>query len=273
MRERIIRELRRAAAQSTFDRARWTAIRDRLADIQISTIDAFCLSLLREFPLEADLDPGFGMADETEVPRLVDRSLDTSLAIFIGLAKREPDVALVLAQLGLNRTREGARAPAAAAAGGVGRARPLPGERPADLTRTRLPPRGRRSSICSRGVDGGLERFLARAGPQPRYQLLAQDLRRLDRSGRRTTPRSRPDEPRRRALPEGGRQAADERSHPSVHERRLSGAEAGSATGRRRCARRAVERILRAFSRDLNVVLARGVRRCSRSRSRSTRRR
>ncbi len=107
MRERIIRDLRRAAAQSTFDRARWAAIRDRLADIQISTIDAFCLSLLREFPLEADLDPGFGMADETEVPRLVDRSLDLSLAIFVGLSKREPDLALVLAQLGLARTREG----------------------------------------------------------------------------------------------------------------------------------------------------------------------
>jgi len=107
MRERILRDLRRAAAQSTFDRARWAAIRDRLGDIQISTIDAFCLSLLREFPLEADLDPGFGMADETEVPRLVDQSLDKSLAIFIGLAKREPDLALVLAQLGLTRTREG----------------------------------------------------------------------------------------------------------------------------------------------------------------------
>src|SRR5687768_5300137 len=107
MRERIVRELRRGAEQSTFDRARWRAIRDRLADIQISTIDAFCLSLLREFPLEADLDPGFGLADETEVPRLVDQSLDKSLAIFIGLAKRESDLALVLAQLGLTRTREG----------------------------------------------------------------------------------------------------------------------------------------------------------------------
>ncbi|MDE0830601.1 MAG: hypothetical protein OSB03_15515 [Vicinamibacterales bacterium] len=44
---------------------------DRLGETAISTIDAFCLSLLREFPLEADLDPAFGMADETEVPRLV----------------------------------------------------------------------------------------------------------------------------------------------------------------------------------------------------------
>src|SRR5689334_6011462 len=55
MRERIVRDLRRAADQSSFDRARWSALRDRLGDIQISTIDAFCLSLLREFPLEADL--------------------------------------------------------------------------------------------------------------------------------------------------------------------------------------------------------------------------
>src|SRR5438093_1160252 len=83
--------LPRAAELNTFDRARWIALRDRLADIQISTIDAFCLSLLREFPLEADLDPGFTMADETEVPRLVEQALDKSLAIFVGLAKREPD--------------------------------------------------------------------------------------------------------------------------------------------------------------------------------------
>ncbi len=58
MRERIIRELKEAASRSEFDRARWNDLRDRLGEIAISTIDAFCLSLLREFPLEADLDPG-----------------------------------------------------------------------------------------------------------------------------------------------------------------------------------------------------------------------
>ena len=42
-------------------------------DITIATIDAFCLALLREFPLEADVDPGFELADETETPRLVER--------------------------------------------------------------------------------------------------------------------------------------------------------------------------------------------------------
>ena len=31
-------------------------------------------TLLREFPLEADVDPGFDLADETETPRLVERS-------------------------------------------------------------------------------------------------------------------------------------------------------------------------------------------------------
>jgi hypothetical protein len=107
MRERILRELRLSASRSEFDRARWNALRDRLGDIAISTIDAFCLSLLKEFPLEADLDPGFELADETEVPRLIDETLDQALRMFVGMARTEPDIRLVLAQLGLARTREG----------------------------------------------------------------------------------------------------------------------------------------------------------------------
>ena len=71
MRERILRELALAAERSELDSARWLELRDRLGDIAISTIDAFCLSLLREFPLEADVDPAFDLADETEVPRLI----------------------------------------------------------------------------------------------------------------------------------------------------------------------------------------------------------
>jgi len=42
--------------------------------------------LLREFPLEAGLDPGFSVADETEVPRLVSESLDRALRICRTLA-------------------------------------------------------------------------------------------------------------------------------------------------------------------------------------------
>ena len=73
MRERIIERLREASRLSQLDLARWRDLKDRLGDIAISTIDAFCLSLLREFPLEADVDPGFDLADDTEVPRLVER--------------------------------------------------------------------------------------------------------------------------------------------------------------------------------------------------------
>src|SRR6185437_15146416 len=181
MRERIIRDLRRAAEQSTLDRSRWVELRDRLADIQISTIDAFCLAMLREFPLEADLDPGFALADETEVPRLVDQSLDKSLAIFIGLAKREPDVALVLAQLGLSRTREGLAHLLD---------RRLVAWDVLDRFLARAPSHLDAREVCARaidrltnllfGVEGGLDRFLAE-GPvhHPRFQILAADLRRL----------------------------------------------------------------------------------------------
>ena len=107
MRERILRELGEAAERSELDRSRWLDLRDRLGDIAISTIDAFCLSLLREFPLEADLDPGFDMADETEVPRLIEDALDHALRILTSQARTDPDVALVFAQLGIARTREG----------------------------------------------------------------------------------------------------------------------------------------------------------------------
>ena len=63
MRERIISTLRTVAARGELAPSRWRELRDRIDDIAISTIDAFCLSLLREFPLEADLDPGFDVAD------------------------------------------------------------------------------------------------------------------------------------------------------------------------------------------------------------------
>src|SRR5687767_5974512 len=107
MRERIVRELRAAAGRSEFDHGRWLDLRDRVSEIAISTIDAFCLSLLREFPLEADVDPAFDLADETELPRLVSTALDRTLRILVNLSRTDADICLVLAQLGISRTREG----------------------------------------------------------------------------------------------------------------------------------------------------------------------
>ena len=57
MRERILETLARAAAEGGLDERRWRSLRERLPEVAISTIDAFCLSLLREFPLEAGLAP------------------------------------------------------------------------------------------------------------------------------------------------------------------------------------------------------------------------
>src|SRR5437763_1155774 len=79
MRQRIVERLKEAGRTSELDRARWRDLRARLSDIAISTIDAFCLSLLREFPLEADIDPGFSLADDTEVAGLVDEALNQAL--------------------------------------------------------------------------------------------------------------------------------------------------------------------------------------------------
>jgi ATP-dependent helicase/nuclease subunit A len=107
MRQRIIDRLKEATRLSEFDAARWRDLKERLGDIAISTIDAFCLSLLREFPLEADVDPGFDLAADTDVPRLMEESLDQSLRICRAVAKEDDDVALVFAQLGERRLRVG----------------------------------------------------------------------------------------------------------------------------------------------------------------------
>ena len=100
MRGRIIAQLRVDAGQSSSARTRWNSLRDRLGEISISTVDAFCLALLREFPLEADLDPGFGLADETEVPQLVENAVERALAIGARLASDDAGVAALLARLG-----------------------------------------------------------------------------------------------------------------------------------------------------------------------------
>src|SRR3954453_14392095 len=107
MRQRIVERLKEASRMSQFDAARWRDLRGRLGDIAISTIDAFCLSLLREFPLEADVDPAFDLADETEVPRLIEEALDRSLRICRRRAREDDDIALVFAQLGERRLRSG----------------------------------------------------------------------------------------------------------------------------------------------------------------------
>lgn len=179
MRQRIVEQLRMAANRDEILPARWRELRDRLGDIAISTIDAFCLSLLRDFPLEADLDPGFEMADDTEVPRLVEEALDHALRVCRTLAREDPDVALVFAQLGERRLRIGLTSlldRRLVASEWLHRfqangARDLTAEVACARAAARL-----RDVLTS--VPGGLPAFLA-AGPieHPRYALLVRDIR------------------------------------------------------------------------------------------------
>lgn len=107
MRERIMATLRAAGEGGELPASRWRELRDRTADIAVSTIDAFCLSLLREFPLEADLDPAFSVADDTELPRLVREALDRALRTCRAVAREDDTVGLAFAQLGERRVRGG----------------------------------------------------------------------------------------------------------------------------------------------------------------------
>ena len=81
MRQRVLDTLKARHREGALVGERWREVRDAFPEITISTIDAFCLSLLYEFPLEAGVDPGFDLADETETPRLVNGALDRALRI------------------------------------------------------------------------------------------------------------------------------------------------------------------------------------------------
>jgi ATP-dependent helicase/nuclease subunit A len=107
MRQRVMATLRERHRLGSLTGDRWREIRDAFGDISISTIDAFCLSLLHEFPLEAGVDPGFDLADETETPRFVESSLDRALGIGRAVSLADPDVALLFTELGEMRLRKG----------------------------------------------------------------------------------------------------------------------------------------------------------------------
>ena len=194
MRQRIIDRLEEASRLSEFDAARWRELKARLGDIAISTIDAFCLSLLREFPLEADVDPGFDLAADTDIPRLVEQSLDRTFRICRAVANGDEDVALVFAQLGERRLRAGIAAllDRRLVAPHVLRRflqrgpRDLTAEKACDASAARL------RDIFA-GVRDGLDVFLD-DGPirHPQFAMLADDIRRMCRGPERPAPQPAP---------------------------------------------------------------------------------
>lgn len=263
MRERIVTSLRKAAIESDSGRARWHELRDRVNDIAISTIDAFCYGLLREFPLEAGLDPAFTLADETEVARLVEEALDHALRVCRDVARKDPDVALVFARLTPPRLRAGLahlldrrlvahRALARYLRGG-----------PADLTIELATTRAiDRLRDVLQQLPGGLAAFLA-DGPNdhPRFRLLASDLRALQDGAIVAPARAAAafDEVRAYFLTQDGRPRSRMTGYAVAH------AASKQAWKRHVDAVKAtaplVKEAFTAWGRDLNVVLARGVNR------------
>ena len=268
MRERIVHQLREAAGRSEFDRQIWLALRDRVGDIAISTIDAFCLSLIREFPLEAEIDPGFDLADETELPRLTAAALDRTLRILVRLAASDADVSLVLAQLGIARTREGLavlldRRLVASAALDRFLARGPRGLTAATVSRTAA--RALRDTLA--GLRDGLAPFLA-SGPtqHPKYELFRREVHRLidldEASESEAAIRWLLERVAGHFLTTEGKARKPGTAIPPFRPEHYPSRTAMKhhRDGLFALAPR-VEQVMFAFNRDLNVVLARGVRR------------
>src|SRR4029077_17572201 len=72
----------------------------------MSSIDAFCFSLLREFPLEAGVDPAFEVADETEMARFGREAMDLTLRAARGLITTDENVRLLFARVKLGPLRD-----------------------------------------------------------------------------------------------------------------------------------------------------------------------
>jgi ATP-dependent helicase/nuclease subunit A len=99
MRERVLAALTARAASGFISASRWRDLTERVGDIQISTIDAFCFALLREFPLEAGVDPAFDVADETEMARFAREAMDRTLDTVRALIDTDEPIRLLLAQI------------------------------------------------------------------------------------------------------------------------------------------------------------------------------
>jgi ATP-dependent helicase/nuclease subunit A len=271
MRQRIVERLKEASRTSRLSDARWRALRERLGDIAISTIDAFCLSLVREFPLEADVDPGFDLADETEIPRLIGEALDRALRAGRRRAQTDADVAMVFMQLREQRLREGLTALLGRRLVATDILRRFLDFGPRDLTLALASHRAaERLADVLTNAPGGLD-VLLREGPlgHPQFSMLAADLRSLcsagtpdyGRSDAQAAFRSLVDRIGAYFLTQDGRPRkakgfgqADFKSEHCASEaawRRHRDAVEAVAP--------AVEETVRAFRRDLNVVLSRGV--------------
>ena len=180
MRTRVVDKLQEDASEA--GKQRWLKLRDKLGDFNIDTIDAFCHGLLREFPLEAGLEPGFRIADETEIYRFTEDALDRVMQEAPSIAQQDSDVALTLAemtapQLRKSLSKELRRRVESSKAQGLFSAKDRrTAEQVEEDTRRAL-------EEFFQTLPDGIERFVEK-GPirHPRFAMLAKDLVRLQGS-------------------------------------------------------------------------------------------
>jgi ATP-dependent exoDNAse (exonuclease V) beta subunit len=120
------------------------------------------------------------VADETEVPRLIDESLDRALRTCRSLAPEDEHIALVFAQLGDRRARRGLAAllNRRLVAPAVLNRYLATGPRDLDVSFVARRATSELLSVFT-SMPGGLARFLASGPPEPAFLLLSRDLRRV----------------------------------------------------------------------------------------------
>jgi len=90
MRERLREELDRILASAEGDeRKRWLNYKRTLDGAIITTIHGFCARLLREFPVEARIDPQFLLLDEHRAAMLLESVVEDVLSEFISAGHEE----------------------------------------------------------------------------------------------------------------------------------------------------------------------------------------
>lgn len=93
MRERVAQRLSDGLAQALPEpeRQRLRQIRDELPAARISTIHSFCAALLREYPIEADVDPAFAVLEEVDAAQLRSQAVRQTLVSLARTRDSNPD--------------------------------------------------------------------------------------------------------------------------------------------------------------------------------------
>lgn len=109
MKDRILGRLAEPGLRRELAELRNSVERHDLAEVQVSTIDAFNLGLVREFPLDAGVRPGVEILDERSLPVVRNEAIER---VFAGAGKLDAE-ALATLPLLVGRTRGSLRQAAA----------------------------------------------------------------------------------------------------------------------------------------------------------------